>query len=45
MGRNSIDFEQWMELDVRYVEERSTWVDIKLIFRTVKVLFGDENAG
>ncbi|WP_390622770.1 sugar transferase [Clostridium tetanomorphum] len=44
MGRNSIDFEQWMELDVRYVEERSIWVDIKLIIKTFGVLFGDENA-
>lgn len=44
MGRSSIDFEDWMKLDVKYVHERNTWIDIKLIFRTVKVLFGDENA-
>ncbi len=25
MGRNNIDFEQWIELDVKYVRERSTW--------------------
>ena len=43
-GRNNIDFEDWMKLDIRYVEERSTWVDIKLIFKTVRVLFGDKNA-
>jgi len=43
-GRNNIDFEEWMELDVKYVRERSTWIDIKLIFKTVGVLFGDENA-
>ncbi len=24
MGRNNIDFEQWIELDVKYVRERST---------------------
>ena len=44
MGRSSIDFKEWMELDIRYIEERSTWVDIKLIFKTFRVLLGDENA-
>lgn len=44
MGRSSIDFEEWMELDVKYVEERSFLLDLKLIFRTVGVLLGDENA-
>lgn len=43
-GRNNIDFEEWMELDIKYIRERSTWRDIKLIFKTVGVLFGDENA-
>ena len=43
-GRNNIDFEDWMKLDVKYVEERSLWIDIKLIFKTVLVLFGDKNA-
>lgn len=44
MGRNSIDFEDWMKLDIKYVNERSLWLDIKLIFKTFFVLFGDENA-
>ncbi len=43
-GRNNIDFEDWMKLDIKYVNERSTWIDIKLIFKTVFVLFGDKNA-
>ena len=43
-GRNNIDFEDWMKLDIRYVEERNLWIDIKLIFKTVGVLFGDKNA-
>ena len=43
-GRNNIDFEDWMKLDVKYVEERNFWIDIKLIFKTVGVLFGDKNA-
>ena len=43
-GRNNIDFEDWMKLDCRYVDERNLWIDIKLIFKTVFVLFGDKNA-
>ena len=43
-GRNSIDFEQWIELDLQYIRERSILLDIKLIFKTFFVLFGDKNA-
>lgn len=43
-GRNNIDFEDWMKLDIKYVKERSLGLDIKLIFKTFFVLFGDENA-
>jgi lipopolysaccharide/colanic/teichoic acid biosynthesis glycosyltransferase len=43
-GRSSVGFDEWMELDLKYIEERSTLNDIGLICRTVKVLFGDENA-
>jgi exopolysaccharide biosynthesis polyprenyl glycosylphosphotransferase len=44
MGRNNIGFDEWMELDLKYIKERNTWIDIKLIFKTFFVLFGDENA-
>lgn len=43
-GRNTIGFEEWMELDIKYIEERNTVTDIKLILKTFGVLFGDENA-
>ena len=43
-GRNSIGFEEWMDMDLEYIEKRNLWMDIKLIFKTVGVLFGDENA-
>ena len=43
-GRNSIDFENWMKLDIKYVNERSLLLDVKLIFKTFFVLFGDKNA-
>ena len=44
MGRNNIDFEEWMKLDIKYVEKRSVLLDMKLIYKTFFVLFGDENA-
>ena len=43
-GRNDIDFEDWMKLDIKYVNEKSFFLDIKLILRTVLVLFGDKHA-
>ena len=43
-GRNSVDFQKWIELDLKYIEERNTFIDIKIILKTFFVLFGDENA-
>ena len=43
-GRNSIGFDEWVDMDLEYIENRSLWMDIKLIFKTVGGLFGDENA-
>lgn len=43
-GRNNIDFEEWMQLDIDYVNDRNLMLDIKLIFKTFFVLFGDGNA-
>ena len=43
-GRYSVDFDGWVELDIEYIQKRSLWLDIKLIIKTVFVLFGDRNA-
>lgn len=43
-GRNNIGFDEWVDLDIKYIKERSLWLDIKLIFMTVPVLLGDRNA-
>ena len=43
-GRNNIGFEEWVELDIEYIKTRSLWLDIKLIFKTIPTLLGDENA-
>lgn len=43
-GRNNIGFDEWVEMDIEYIKTRNLWLDIKLIFKTFFVLFGDENA-
>jgi exopolysaccharide biosynthesis polyprenyl glycosylphosphotransferase len=34
-GRNSISFDQWMKLDLQYLDEWSLWLDIKILARTI----------
>lgn len=43
-GRNTIGFDEWIEMDLEYIKTRSFLLDLKLIFKTVGVLFGDKNA-
>ncbi|WP_370629666.1 sugar transferase [Fictibacillus sp. 5RED26] len=43
-GRNHVTFEEMVKLDIQYISERSVFFDIKIIFRTIKVLFGTDNA-
>lgn len=38
-GRNAIDWPTKFELDVHYVEHLSFWLDIKILFLTVKKVF------
>lgn len=43
-GRNHLSFEEWVALDLKYIEERSFFVDMKLILKTTRVLFGSKDA-
>lgn len=43
-GRDHIEFEDWMRLDVKYVKDRNFLLDIKLMFKTFFVFLGDQNA-
>jgi lipopolysaccharide/colanic/teichoic acid biosynthesis glycosyltransferase len=38
-GRNAISWEEKFKLDVWYVDNRSLWLDIKILFMTVKKVF------
>jgi len=37
-GRNELCFEEWIKMDLRYIEEASLWVDIKIILKTVRMV-------
>lgn len=37
-NRDLVTFDEWMDMDVRYIKERSFICDVKLIFMTVKVM-------
>lgn len=41
-NRNSISFEDWVQMDINYVVTRHTWMDIKIIFRTIYVMLCGE---
>ena len=34
-NRNELTFDQWMELDLKYIHDRNFWLDWKLIFQTI----------
>lgn len=37
-NRDDISFEKWVDLDIKYIYERSWFVDFKLIFKTIGVM-------
>lgn len=43
-GRSRITFEEWMDLDLRYVRTRSFWGDMILVLRTIPAVLGSRGA-
>lgn len=43
-GRNDIPFDEWMELDLKYLEEASFITDLKIILKTVGSVFSQNGA-
>ena len=37
-GRNEIQFDQWMKLDLQYIDNWSIWLDLKILARTFPVV-------
>lgn len=43
-GRNLIPFEQWMELDMQYIDKWSIWLDLKILARTIPAVIRGSGA-
>ena len=44
-GRNSItSFDEWVKLDLKYIDNWSIWLDCKILFLTVPAVFGQRGA-
>lgn len=39
-GRADIPWEEWVELDLDYIEDMGLWTDIKMILKTIPAVFG-----
>jgi lipopolysaccharide/colanic/teichoic acid biosynthesis glycosyltransferase len=43
-GRNSIPFEQWMQMDIEYIDKWSLWLDVKILARTIPAVLKGSGA-
>ena len=43
-GRSNVSFQRWMELDLKYIKERSLWTDLKIIVKTVPAVLNERGA-
>lgn len=43
-GRSDVGFEDWMRLDLKYVEEQGFLTDMKILFKTVGVVLRGDGA-
>ena len=45
-ARHSTNFDDWVRLDLRYIDNWSFWLDLKICWRTARMLlFGSEIDG
>ncbi|MCI0531402.1 MAG: sugar transferase [candidate division Zixibacteria bacterium] len=43
-GRNQIDFEHWMKMDLQYIDNWSFWLDAKILLKTVPAVISGNGA-
>jgi exopolysaccharide biosynthesis polyprenyl glycosylphosphotransferase len=43
-GRNKIDFEEWMKLDLEYIDNWSPWLDFKILLKTIPAVISGRGA-
>ena len=43
-GRNQLDFDRWMQLDLEYIDTWSPWLDMKILLKTVPAVLSGRGA-
>jgi exopolysaccharide biosynthesis polyprenyl glycosylphosphotransferase len=43
-GRNHVDFNRWMQLDLTYIDNWSLWLDFKIFLRTIPIVLSGRGA-
>ena len=43
-GRNHVDFNRWMQLDLTYIDNWSLWLDAKIFLRTIPIVLSGRGA-
>ena len=43
-GRNEVDFDRWMELDLQYIDTWSPMLDVKILLKTIPVVLSGRGA-
>jgi exopolysaccharide biosynthesis polyprenyl glycosylphosphotransferase len=43
-GRNHVDFNRWMQLDLKYIDNWSLWLDTKIFLRTIPIVLSGRGA-
>jgi exopolysaccharide biosynthesis polyprenyl glycosylphosphotransferase len=43
-GRNNVDFDRWMELDLQYIDNWSPSLDLKILLRTIPAVLSGKGA-
>ncbi len=42
-GRHSVSFDEWVDLDIKYIQTRSIWVDLKIFCKGIWMLITDRS--
>ena len=43
-GRSHVDFKRWMQLDLKYIDNWSLWLDAKIFLRTIPIVLSGRGA-
>ena len=43
-GRNNIDFQEWMKMDLEYIDNWSLWLDFRILARTIPAVISGKGA-